>query len=71
MVIANGVDLHRVNQLEWTKTRHVALGHIVGIRVIGLVTEVIGFVPVVENLSVRWVFFCVSWSDFLCGKFAS
>ena len=49
--IANSVYLHRVDQLKRTKTRHISLGLIVGIRVVGLITKVIGCVSVMINLS--------------------
>ena len=48
--IANSVYLHRVDQLKRTKTSHISLGYIVGIRVVGLITKVIGFVSVMINL---------------------
>ena len=52
VAIANGVHLHRVHELKRTKSCHVSLGYVVGVRVVGLVADVVRCVAVMINLVV-------------------
>ena len=52
VAIANGVHLHRVHKLKRTKSCHVSLRYVVGVRVVGLVAAVVICIRVMIDLVV-------------------